>query len=325
MAVIGIESSAHTFGVGIVDNGKVLANEKEMYRIGTTGMIPNEVAEFHVGNAGQVIKRAILKAGLRMGDITGVGYTRGPGMGPCLQVGQLSAKMLAKRMRVKIAPVNHGVGHIEAARIFSGLRDPVALYVSGGNSQILKISEKPFRHYRVLGETFDIGIGNMLDSFAREIKLNPAWGSTVDKVAKGGRYVQLPYNVKGMDFSFTGLATKAATLAKEHSKEDICFSLEETAFSMLCETAERALLLTNSNELCVCGGVAQSVRLREMLGIMAREHGARFGFCANEFNADNGAMIALVAERMLRNGYSVPLARCDIEQRYRVDSAVVFP
>ncbi len=324
MAVIGIESSAHTFGVGIVEKGKVLANEKEMYRIGSAGMIPNAVAEFHISNASAVINRAIEKAGLTKKEIAGVGYTRGPGMGPCLQVGQLSAKMLAKRLGVRIVPVNHGVGHIEAARIFSGLKNPIALYVSGGNSQILKISERPFRRYRVLGETFDIGIGNMLDTFARSIKLNPAWGSTVDKFAKGGKYVELPYNVKGMDFSFTGLMTKAEMLSKKHSKQDLCFSLEETAFAMLCETAERALLLSNSDEICVCGGVAQSARLREMLGLMAKEHNARFGFCANEFNADNGAMIALVAERMLNAGYSMSFDKCDIEQRYRVDAAMVF-
>ncbi len=324
MAVMGIESSAHTFGVGVVENGGVLSNEKEMYKIGTAGMIPNEVAEFHIGNASAVINRAMEKAGVTKREIDGVGYTRGPGMGPCLQIGQLSAKMLAKRLGVRIVPVNHGVGHIEAARIFSGLRDPIALYVSGGNSQILKITETPFRHYRVLGETFDIGIGNMLDAFARSAKLNPAWGSTVDKLAAGGKYVELPYNVKGMDFSFTGLLTKASKLAGRCRIEDLCFSLEEVAFAMLCETTERALLLTNSDEVCICGGVAQSVRLREMLGLMAKEHGAKFGYCSNEFNADNGAMIALVAERLLRKKYSVPISRCDIEQRYRIERALVL-
>ena len=324
MAVIGIESSAHTFGVGIADSGRVLANEKEMYRIGTSGMIPNEVAEFHIGNAGTVMARAIEKAGISKSEITGVGYTRGPGMGPCLQVGQLSAKILAKRLRVPIVPVNHGVCHIEAARRFGGLDDPIALYVSGGNSQILKLDARPFTHYRVLGETFDIGVGNMLDTFAREVGLDPAWGSTVDRLAQSGkRYVELPYSVKGMDFSFTGLMTKATTIAHTLSREDLCFALEQTAFSMLCETTERALLLTNSDEVCVCGGVAQSQKLREMIGTMARSHGAKFGYASNEFNADNGGMIALVAEEMLEKRLGVPLGRCDIEQRYRIESAQV--
>ncbi len=324
MAVIGIESSAHTFGVGIVEDGKVLANEKEMYRIGTEGMIPNDVAEFHIANSGTVVSRAIEKAGVSRKDITGVGYTRGPGMGPCLHVGLLSAKTLAKRLGIPIVPVHHGIGHIEAARHFGGMKDPVALYVSGGNSQILKLDAKPFAHYRVLGETFDIGVGNMLDTFAREIGLDPAWGSTVDRLAQSGRkYVELPYSVKGMDFSFTGLMTKAVTIADTLSREDLCFSLEQTAFSMLCETTERALLLTNSGEVSVCGGVAQSQKLREMMEKMAKGHGAKFGCAPNEFNADNGGMIALVAEQMLRRNLDVALDKCDIEQRYRIENAQV--
>lgn len=324
MAVIGIESSAHTFGVGIAEDGKVIANEKMMYHIGTTGMIPNKVAEFHIANANEVIGMALDKAKLTLNEIECVGYTKGPGMGPCLQVGELTAKTMAKRLGVPIIPVNHGIGHIEIARHYAKQKDPIALYVSGGNSQILKMEKEPFLHYRVLGETMDIGIGNMFDTFARAIKLDPAWGSTVEKVAQNGKYTELPYTVKGMDFSFTGLLTQATRLSEKASREDLCFSLREVSFSMLCEATERALMLTNSDEICVCGGVAQSPRLREMLASVAKEHGASFGFAPNEFNADNGGMIAFVAERMHRNRYHVPLEECGILQRYRIDEAMVF-
>jgi glycoprotease/Kae1 family metallohydrolase len=322
MLTLGIESSAHTFGVGIVDNGKVIANEKSMYKIGTTGMIPKKVAEFHMQNSNDVVRKALHKAGVKLSDIEGIGYTKGPGIGTCLQVGQLVAKTIAKKLNVKIVPVNHGIGHIEIGRIQSGLNDPVVLYVSGGNSQILKMTKE--RHYRVLGETYDIGIGNMLDNFAREIKLNPSWGSTVEKTAIGGKYVQMPYTVKGMDFSFTGLLTHCIKQVGRHSKEDICYSIQEASFSMLCEATERALLLTNSSELCVCGGVAQNTRLKEMLSIIAESHDAKIGYAANEFNADNGAMIAFVAERMIKGGFRAKLSECGIEQRYRIDRAMVF-
>jgi len=324
LVVIGIESSAHTFGVGIVDGGRVLANEKLMYDVGSRGMIPSKVAETHVKNATSVIKMALDKAGLKIDEIEGVGYTKGPGIGPCLQVGQLSAKTIANQLGVKIVPVNHAVAHVEITRHEAKLRNPVALYVSGGNSQILKLTEKPFRHYQILGETFDVGVGNMLDAFAREIKLKPAWGSTVARLAMGGKYIEMPYTVKGMDFSFTGLLTYAAGLTGTHSNEDLCYSIQETSFAMLCEATERALLLTNSNELCVCGGVAQSRRLKEMLGDVCKEHGMKFGFARDEYNADNGGMIAYVAERMLLSGASAPLDKCDILQRYRIDKAVVY-
>ncbi|MDE1827728.1 MAG: tRNA (adenosine(37)-N6)-threonylcarbamoyltransferase complex transferase subunit TsaD [Candidatus Micrarchaeota archaeon] len=321
MLVLGIESSAHTFGVGIVDRGKVLSNEKMMFNITDKGLIPGKVAQTHIKNAPMTVKRALESAKIKITDIEGVGYTRGPGLGPCLQVGELTAKMIAKRLGVKIAQVNHGAAHVEIARDAAKMRDPLALYVSGGNSQILKAVEKPFKHYEIIGETFDIGVGNMIDNFARGAKLNPAWGSTVAKMAQNGKYVRLPYTVKGMDFAFTGLLTSAIKMLGKESKEDVCYSIQETAFSMLCEATERALLLTRSKELCVCGGVAQSARLREMLAMVAKENGARFGFAANEFNADNGGMIAFLAERMLKSGMDSKIEQCGVEQRYRIDRA----
>ncbi len=324
MLTLGIESSAHTFGAGIVDNGKILANEKLMYDVGSHGMIPGKVAETHVKNASAVIRSALEKAGVKAAEIEGVGYTKGPGIGPCLQIGQLSAKTVANRLKVKIVPVNHAVAHAEITKHEGKMKDPIILYVSGGNSQLLKITDDPFRHYQILGETFDIGVGNMIDAFARELKLKPAWGSTVAKLALDGRYVPMPYTVKGMDFAFTGLLTNASSLAKSHSKEDLCYSIQETAFSMLCEATERALLLTNSSELGVCGGVAQSDRLKEMLALVCKEHGMKFGYARNEYNADNGAMIAFVAERMLKAGHSVPLDKCGVLQRYRIDGAAVY-
>ncbi len=324
MLTLGIESSAHTLGVGIVDNGKVIANEKAMYKIGTKGMIPKEVAECHVQNVQAVISQAFEKAGVKPEDIEGIGYTKGPGIGNCLQVGQIAAKTLSKKLDLPIVPVNHGIGHIEIARVNSWMKDPLVLYVSGGNSQILKMTKKPYPHYAVMGETFDIGIGNMLDTFARGAGLDPAWGSTVEKTAIGGKYIEMPYTVKGMDFSFTGILTHSLKAAKSKKINDVCFSLQEVAFSMLCEASERALLLSNSSEICVCGGVAQNSRLKGMLQSIANEHNARLGFTENQYNADNGAMIAFVAERMLKGGAHAKLEDCDIEQRYRIDRAQIF-
>ena len=323
MLVLGLESSAHTFGAGVVEDGKVLSNEKDMYKIGTTGMIPAKVAEHHSESAAIVIEKALESARISPKDIQGVGYTMGPGMGPCLQVAQLAAKTIAKKLGVGITPVNHCVAHAEITRYYGKLRDPLMLYVSGGNSQILVIENKPSRHYSILGETFDIGVGNMLDSFARNLKLDPAWGSSIEANSKGGRYVPLPYTVKGMDFSFTGLLTRATELIAEEKVQDLCFSIQETAYAALCEATERALMLRNKTEIGVCGGVAQNKRLRGMLGKVAKEHGFRFGFAPDEFNADNGGMVAHLAERMLKEGMQVPISRCGIRQRYRTDAAIV--
>ncbi len=302
MAVLGIESSAHTFGAGVVERGGILSNSKIMYKIRSEGMVPMKVADFHVRNARKVIEDAISKAGIDSGDIEAVGYTKGPGLGPCLRIGQISAKTIARRLGVPLFPVNHCIGHIEITRQSFGMEDPLVLYVSGGNSQILALDEHPFRHFKVYGETLDIGIGNMLDNFARAAGLVPAWGSKVAEVAGGGGYLQMPYTVKGMDFAFTGILTHAIKMLETANLKDVAYSLQETAFGMVCEATERALMLSGKAELLACGGVAQSSRLKEMLGIIAESHGARFAAAPNEFNADNGAMIAVVAEKALRSG-----------------------
>ena len=323
MTVLGIESSAHTLGIGIVRDGKVLANEKAMYRIGGKGIIPSKAADFHAKNVGMLLKKALSKARFGASDIDAIGYTKGPGIGSCLRVGQLAARTLSERYHIPLFDVNHAVAHIEITKRMAKSRDPLALYVSGGNSQILALESGPCRHYRVLGETFDIGIGNMLDTFARAAGMNPAWGSTVAKAAVGGSYIEMPYTVKGMDFSFTGLLTNAMKLLNRRSIKDVSYSLQETAFAMLCEAAERALLLTGKKELALCGGVAQSARLQRMLGIMSGAHRIRLAVAGDEFNADNGAMIALVAEKMLKHGVKPNLQRCTVSQRYRIDTVKI--
>jgi len=323
MAVIGIESSAHTLGIGIVQNGRIMANQRSMYKITDKGIIPSKVADFHADNVRDTLEGALKHAQITIKDIEAVGYTKGPGIGSCLQVGQLAAKALASRYRLPLLPVNHGVAHIEVVRSMYKLKDPLALYVSGGNSQILARIGNPYRHYHIYGETFDIGVGNMLDSFARSANMNPAWGSSVAKAALGGKYVQMPYTVKGMDFTFTGLLTNATEQLQRHSLKDVSFSLQETAFAMLCEATERALLLTGRREMVLCGGVAQSERLREMLALVAKDHKTTFKVAPNEFNADNGAMIAVVAEQMFRKGISVKASECTTNQKYRIDQAEV--
>lgn len=323
MAVLGIESSAHTLGIGIVENGKVLANERNMYKIADKGIIPSKVADFHAGNVKSTLLQALSTANLELNEIEAIGYTKGPGLGACLQVGQIAARAIAERYDLPLFPINHGVAHIEVTKTLYGLKDPLALYVSGGNSQILARLDSPVPHYHIYGETFDVGIGNMLDSFARAAKLNPAWGSNVAKTALGGKYIQMPYTVKGMDFTFTGLLTNATELLQKQGVRDVAFSLQETAFAMLCEATERALLLTKKKELVLCGGVAQSERLRNMLQIISKEHGTTFKVAPNEFNADNGAMIAVVAEKNFKAGIRVKKSECTTNQKYRIDEAVI--
>ncbi len=323
MAVIGIESSAHTFGVGIVDDGKIISNFRSMYKISDRGLVPSKVADFHVENAGATINKALRSCDLYIDDIEAVGYTKGPGIGSCLRIGQIAARSLSLAHHIPIYPVNHAVAHVEITQHLSGAKDPLALYVSGGNSQIIGLDDMPFRHYRVYGETFDIGIGNMLDVFARSAGLKPAWGSTVAKAAMHGHYIKMPYTVKGMDFTFTGLLTHAIKMLKHNRLEDVAFSVQDTAFAMLSEAIERAMLLSGKGDLLLCGGVAQSTRLRQMLEGMTESHRIRLHVAPDEFNADNGAMIALVAEKMFDSGRTYTMSDAGTDQHYRIDKVEI--
>ena len=249
-----------------------------------------------------------------------IAFTQGPGLPVCLKIGVVAAKMLAQILNRPIIGVNHAVAHVEITKVLCRCKDPLVVYVSGGNTQILVLEGKG---YRVLGETLDIGLGNLLDSFGRTIGLEYAHGSVIEELASKGTYIQLPYTVKGMDLVFTGLLTEAQKLAKKGKKEDLCYSLQETAFAMLVEASERALALTKKKELILCGGVAQNRRLQGMFREMVKKHKARFAVAKNEYNMDNGAMIALTGNLIYKAGIRMKLDEAKAIQKYRIDEVEV--
>jgi N6-L-threonylcarbamoyladenine synthase len=321
MNILGIESSAHTLGIGAFSRGRIAANEKAFYKPGKGGIHPREAADFMAQNAGEVLSAALRKSGIAPGDFDAVAFTQGPGLGPCLQVGAALAKAFAAINQKPLLAVNHCVAHIEIARFCTGERDPVIVYASGGNTQIIA-REGP--RYRVLGETLDMGLGNAIDAFARELKLEWAHGSAVEKLAREGKYFELPYTVKGMDFAFSGLLTAATRSLQSHAKQDACKAFQETAFAMLAEATERALALTCKRSVLACGGVAQNARLREMLSSMCAARGARFASPPPEFNADNGAMVAFTGSLLFKAGRFADPAKAQVRQRYRVDEARIY-
>jgi len=322
MLCLGIESTAHTLGIGIVKDGKVLANEKSM--LFEYGIHPRKTADHHADVFPDVMRAALDKAGVALSDIDIVAFSQGPGIGPCLRISAAVARAIGSTFGKPIFGVNHCVAHIEISKHATGLKDPLVLYVSGGNTQVIV---KRGRKYHVLGETLDVGIGNMLDVFARDlgsrgVERNGAKVKNARDIEllalKAKKYVPLPYTVKGMDASFSGMLTHAQRLVGKETAEDLCFSMQETGYASLCEVTERALALTGKKQVIVCGGVAQNKRLQGMVQEMAKEWSCRFGVAPNEFNADNGAMIAYVGTLMGRKR-SLPIQRCVPIQKYRTD------
>jgi N6-L-threonylcarbamoyladenine synthase len=312
--VLGIESTAHTFGVGIVKDGKVIANVRDMYTTETGGIIPIESAKHHARLSHELYNKSLAVAGIKEKDIDAIAFSQGPGLAPCLIEGMKFAKEISIKLKKPIVGVNHCVSHLEIGKI-TGAKDPVMLYASGANTQVIAYESGK---YRVFGETLDIGVGNFIDNFARFSGIGFPGGPAIEKLAKQGKnYIELPYKVKGMDITLSGILTnlKQKVESKKYSIEDLSYSLQETVFAMLVETAERALAHTGKNELLLGGGVACNSRLQEMCKIMCEERTSSFGgssksqteekgakfFCPERsLLVDNGAMIAFLGEIMFK-------------------------
>ncbi|MBI2137756.1 bifunctional N(6)-L-threonylcarbamoyladenine synthase/serine/threonine protein kinase [Candidatus Woesearchaeota archaeon] len=322
MICLGIESTAHTFGIGVAESsGKILANVLKPVVTDKGGLIPAKVAEHHIEVCDTAIREALEKAGISINDVNLVSFSQGPGMGHALRVGAMAARAISVMRKIPLIGVNHCIGHLEIGKLLTKAKEPVLLYVSGANTQILAFEGGK---YRIFGETLDIGAGNMLDVFGREIGLGfPAGPKIMELAAKDRNYVELPYAIKGMDVSFGGILTNITEKWKtgKYSREDLCYSLQETAFSMLVEAAERAMAHTGKKELLLGGGVASNLRLQEMCRAMCRQRGAESFVPERQFLVDNGAMIAWLGLLEYRKGKRTKAEKSPIMPYWRSDDA----
>ncbi len=326
--ILGIESTAHTIGIGIVSKGKILANVRDMYTTEKGGIIPSESAKHHEQVFEKLYEKALEIANIKEKEISAIAFSQGPGLAPCLLVGMRKAKELSVKLNKPIVGVNHCVAHLEIGNI-TGAKDPVMLYASGANTQIIAYASGK---YRVFGETLDIGVGNFIDNFARYSGIGFPGGPVIEKLAKEGKnYIELPYKVKGMDIALSGILTnlKQKVESGKYSKEDLAYSLQETVFAMLVETAERALAHTGKKELLLGGGVACNLRLQEMCKIMCEEREEKIKFFCPEKSllVDNGAMIAFLGEIMFNSNSNVfsgeSIHKLDINASERTDNIEV--
>ena len=325
--ILGIESTAHTFGIGVVKDGKVLSNVKDSYTTEKGGIIPTDAAKHHKNVSHILYQLAIEESNIQEKDIDVIAFSIGPGLAPCLLEGIRFAKEISKKLDIPLAPVNHCIAHLEIGKI-TGAKDPVLLYVSGANTQIIAYASGK---YRIFGETLDLGVGNFIDTFARYAGIGFPGGAKIQELAEKSNknYIELPYSVKGMDIALSGILTnlKQKLESKKYSLADLAYSLQETVFAMLVETAERALAHTGKNELLLGGGVACNKRLQEMCRIMCEERGAKFFVPENSLLIDNGGMIAFLGEIMFKSGIKVQgkeIDKLNILPRQRTDEVEII-
>jgi universal protein Kae1 len=325
---LGIESTADDFSVGISTfDGNILANIIDAYVPPEGGIHPREAARHHSEVAGNVLERAFDKSGIKSKDLSVIAFSQGPGLGPCLRTGATVARALASYLDVVLVGINHCVAHIEIGKLTTGVKNPVTLYVSGGNTMVAAYDSG---RYRVFGETLDIALGNCLDVFAREAglrqKIGMPFGAVVEKLASSGKQlIPLPFTVKGMDLSLSGLLTAAVTLLRkeEYKLEDLCYSLQETAFSMVAEVTERAVAHTGKKEVLLTGGVAANKRLQSMIRAIAEEHDAKFDVVPSEYAVDNGAMVAWTGVLAFKHGLVTPIEKSYVRLRWRLEEVEV--
>ncbi|KAG9391723.1 Kae1/YgjD family [Carpediemonas membranifera] len=331
MFILGIEGSANKLAAAVLQNGNILSNERNTFITPPgQGFLPKETAEHHRKYVLDIINDALNIAKVTMKDIDLISFTKGPGMGGPLLSCAFVARMLSQMWQKPLIGVNHCIAHIEMGRLATGFADPAVLYVSGGNTQVVSFSRG---RYQVFGETIDIAVGNLLDRFARLVNVpnDPSPGYNIEQLAlKGKKYIPLPYSVKGMDVSFSGILNTVQEIVSGVQRpgrpddswtvEDLCYSVQETAFSMLVEVTERAMAHCHQKSVLVVGGVGCNVRLQEMLGRMAAERGGSLGAMDQRYCIDNGAMIGYLGKVMAEAGIRHTLDDTTVTQRFRTDS-----
>jgi len=317
--VLGIEGTAWAASAALFDaESGDLRMETDAYQPESGGIHPREAAE-HMHDAVPRVTEAVLDDADE--PIDAVAFSRGPGLGPCLRTVGTAARALAGTLEIPLVGVNHMVAHLEIGRHRSGFSAPVCLNASGANAHLLALRGG---RYRVLGETMDTGVGNAIDKFARSVGWDHPGGPKVEEAAREGEYHELPYVVKGMDFTFAGI-TSAAQEAIEAGVpvEDVCRGLQETIFAMLSEVSERALSLTGRDELVLGGGVGQNGRLREMLEAMCEARGASFFAPEDRFLRDNAGMIAVLGAKMHAAGDTIAIEESAVRPDFRPDEVPV--
>lgn len=351
---LGLEGSANKLGIGVLSHDPatgqttILSNVRHTFVSPPgTGFLPKDTAAHHRANLVPVALAALREARVTPAQLSCICFTRGPGMGAPLTAVAVGARTLAQLWGRPLVGVNHCVGHIEMGRVITGASNPVVLYVSGGNTQVIAYAAQ---RYRIFGETLDIAVGNCIDRFARTLRIpnDPFPGYNVEQLAKrGGRsgaLIDLPYTVKGMDCSFSGILAAADALAAQMyaqdavlarpggalkegevrlTPEDLCYALQETVYAMLVEITERAMAHVGSRQVLVVGGVGCNERLQAMMGQMAADRGGSVYATDERFCIDNGIMIALAGLLAYETGFRTPLEESVCTQRFRTDEVHV--
>ena len=305
--ILGIESSCDDTSAAVVKNGKVLSNVVSIQEAHRQygGVVPELASRAHQVNIVPVVDLALRRAGVEKKELTGIAFTRGPGLIGSLIVGVSFAKAMALSLRIPLIEVNHMAAHVLAH--FAEAPSPqfpfLCLTVSGGHTQIVLVRD--YFDMEILGQTLDDAAGEAFDKTGKLLGLDYPAGPVIDRLAREGqaRFDFPEPQVDGLNFSFSGLKTSILYFLKRELKEnpsfirdnlaDISASVQYRIIAILLRKLEMAADLTGIKEIAVAGGVSANSGLRRALREKGAEKGWQIYIPKTEYCTDNAAMIAV--------------------------------
>ena len=321
MLILGIESSCDETGVALYDaaESRLLAHalhSQILMHQDYGGVVPELASRDHIRRTVPLLRKVLQESGRSLNELAAIAYTQGPGLAGALLVGASFAEGLAAALGIPVLPVHHLEGHLLSPLLSS--RPPtfpfVALLVSGGHSQLMRVSG--VGQYELLGETLDDAAGEAFDKTAKLLGLPYPGGAALSELATQGRpeAVKLPrpmLHSGDFDFSFSGLKTAVLTRVREigepdaQQRADIAHGFQQAIVEVLVRKALRAVRDSGLRRLVVAGGVGANRELRRQLDAGAAKAKIEVFYPELEFCTDNGAMIALVGGLRYRAGQSL--------------------
>lgn len=320
--VLGIETSCDETAVAIYHSEQGLLSHGVYSQIALHrqygGVVPELASRDHIQKITPLVRQVLAQAQLDLSVISGVAYTKGPGLMGALLVGALFARTLAFALNIPAVGVHHMEGHLLAPLLEKPAPEfPfLALLVSGGHTQLMQANA--FGQYTLLGESVDDAAGEAFDKIARLLGLDYPGGPQLAKLAESGNpnafhFPRPMLNRSGLDFSFSGLKTAVAQhivgkIDTPQQKADVAASAQQAIVDTLVAKCQRAIEITGLQRLVIAGGVSANHLLRRELQQMTEKQGATVYFPRLDLCTDNAAMIAFAGYHHLKAGQRESLA-----------------
>ena len=309
--ILAIESSCDETAAAVVVNGRdvrsnIISSQIDIHTL-YGGVVPEIASRKHMERINQVIRQALLEAGMQISDMDAVAVTYGPGLVGALLVGVAEAKAIAYAAKKPLLGVHHIEGHISANYIENKELEPpfLCLVVSGGHTHLVNVAD--YGKYEILGRTRDDAAGEAFDKVARAIGLGYPGGPKIEQAAKSGNADAIPFprgKVDGSDYDFSFSGMKSAVLNFLNGcqmkqvpviAEDVAASFQKAVVDVLVGHAVRGMEEYHAKKFAIAGGVASNASLRQAMQEACYRRGVVFYHPSPILCTDNAAMIGAAA------------------------------